>query len=435
MPGSQHEIVVIGTGYVGLTTGACLARLGHRVTCVDIDAAKLAAIEEGRLPIHEDGLLELVTAGQKAGGLKFTTDLLSSVGEADFVFLCLPTPAGPDGSADMSSIVDVIGQLKGHLPSECVVVNKSTVPVNSAKMIADLLGEPRVDVVSNPEFLREGSAVEDFLNPDRIVIGSDDPLAGERVGALYLGSRCPVLVTDPVSAETIKYLANAFLAMKISFVNQAAEFCDVVGADVLEVMRGLSYDPRIGSEFLNPGPGWGGSCFPKDTRALAASARALGRPMTLVDEAIGANDEHIAYVANVILEACESFEHRPKIGVLGLSFKANTDDTRESPALAIIDRLVRYPAEVVAYDRLARVEDTAGLARCDNLTDVLTGADVVAILTEWPEFTELSPSDFSGTMRGNTIVDTRYVLDTGLFAESGLRVVSVGRQRPRIDKR
>jgi UDPglucose 6-dehydrogenase len=295
-------------------------------------------------------------------------------------------------------------------------------------MISELLGNDDIDVVSNPEFLREGSAVQDFLNPDRIVVGADSPIAGEKVGALYLGARCPVLVTDPVSAESIKYMANAFLAMKISFVNQAAEFCDAVGANVIEVMKGLGFDPRIGSTFLSPGPGWGGSCFPKDTRALVASARAVDRPMTMIEEAIRSNEIHIDRTAALILDAArQTGKSCPKIGVLGLTFKSNTDDTRESPALAVIRRLIDHSVELVAFDPLAATVSIDGMSRVMSIDDALREADVAAILTEWPEFSELKPHDFSGLMHGKTIVDARYLLDPESFANAGFRVISIGR--------
>lgn len=428
MAGSQHRISVVGTGYVGLTTGACLARLGHRVTCVDIDAEKIASIEAGRMPIYEEGLPEIVQSGQLSGRLTFTTDLIGSVKGAEFVFLCLPTPADEDGFADLTAIRKVAQELRGNLDPGCILVNKSTVPVKSARMISELLGNDDIAVVSNPEFLREGSAVQDFLNPDRIVVGADSPIAGEKVGALYLGARCPVLVTDPVSAESIKYMANAFLAMKISFVNQAAEFCDAVGANVIEVMKGLGFDPRIGATFLSPGPGWGGSCFPKDTRALVASARAVDRPMTMIEEAIRSNEIHIDRTAALILDAAgKTGKSRPKIGVLGLTFKSNTDDTRESPALAVVRRLVGSSVELVAFDPLATSVSIDGMTRVMNIDDALREADVAAILTEWPVFSELRPHDFSGLMHGRTIVDARYLLDSESFANAGFRVISIGR--------
>lgn len=428
MTGSQHRVAVIGTGYVGLTTGACLAKLGHRVTCVDIDEEKIASIEVGKMPIYEEGLAEIVRNGQISGLLDFTTKLLEAVIDAEFIFLCLPTPPGADGFADLSSIRTVAEQFRGQLRPGAIVVNKSTVPVNSARMVRDLIDDPNVDVVSNPEFLREGSAVHDFLNPDRIVVGSDNPIAGERVGSLYLGSRCPVIVTDPVSAESIKYMANAFLAMKISFVNQAADFCDAVGANVTEVMRGLSFDPRIGSTFLSPGPGWGGSCFPKDTKALVASANAAQRPMTLIEESMRVNENHIVRTASLIHDAAMSSQgFDARIAILGLSFKARTDDVRESPALAILETLQQSFTDIVCYDPLAKIGGHQNIERKLSAREAISGAHVVAILTEWSEFGEISPHEFASLMAGTTIVDARYMLDAAQFRTVGISVRSLGR--------
>ena len=424
----QHKIAVIGTGYVGLTTGACLAKLGHRVTCVDSDLKKLAGIESGVMPIYEDGLSEIVKDGQRSGRLIFTSDLLTAVADAEFIFLCLPTPPDKDGFADLTAIKLVAKEFHGHLMPGAIVVNKSTVPVNSARMVEELIDNQHIAVVSNPEFLREGSAVHDFLNPDRIVIGCDNPLAGEKVAGLYLGSQSPVVVTDPVSAESIKYMANAFLALKISFVNQAADFCDAVGANVTEVMRGLSFDPRIGSTFLNPGPGWGGSCFPKDTKALVASAALVGSPMTLVEEAIRSNVSHIFRIAQLIDESAMNGKGlSSRIAILGMSFKANTDDIRESPALEILRVIVEKFTNVVVYDPHAKNTDSVKFDRVDSLDKAVSNADLVVILTEWPEFIKLDASVYAELMAGKTIVDTRYVLNSDRFASEGITVRSLGR--------
>lgn len=424
---SKHIIAVIGTGYVGLTTGACLAKLGHSVTCVDSDLEKLALISSGVMPIYEDGLSEIVGDGRSSGRLKFTSKLFEAVSDAEFIFLCLPTPADKDGFADLSAIKSVTREFRGKLKPGTIIVNKSTVPVNSARMIEELIDDKNITVVSNPEFLREGSAVHDFLNPDRIVVGSVDPLAGEKVGALYLGARCPVVVTDPISAESIKYMANAFLALKISFVNQAADFCDAVGANITEVMRGLSFDPRIGSTFLKPGPGWGGSCFPKDTKALVASAAHVGKPMTLIEEAINANELHILRISQLIDESATNAKGKiSNIAILGLSFKANTDDSRESPALQIIRLLqTKYP-NIKVYDPHAKLPNAEEFKRVSTLKIAVADADVVAILTEWPEFADLSPAEYAELMAGTTIVDARYVLDVERFANVGINVRSLG---------
>ena len=420
------RIAIVGTGYVGLTTGACLSSLGHQVVCIDNDESKIQMLRACSIPIFEDGLDSLVESGLSSGNLAFSTELISSVEGANFTFLCLPTPPNNDGTADLTTLFDVLHRLKGKFASGSIVINKSTVPVNSAGVVAQILAQ-EVAVVSNPEFLREGSAVHDFLHPDRILIGCDDLNAGEKVAALYSSLNCPIVFTDPLSAESVKYLANAFLAMKISFVNQSALFCDAVGSNVLEVMRGLSFDPRIGSMFLNPGPGWGGSCFPKDTRALTGMASASGEPMSLVSEAIAANERHIHRSAQLIIEAAQKNESSTvKVAILGLSFKADTDDTRESPALRILQIVQDNFENVVAYDPQAKVQNGVVNKRVSTMDEALLGADVVAILTEWNEFRNLDPIHARNLMRGNVIFDLRYLLNKEVFGNSGFSVRAFG---------
>ena len=421
-----NRIAIVGTGYVGLTSGACLAYLGHQVVCIDSDEAKIRMLQACTLPIFEDGLELLVESGIKSGNLVFSTDLISSVEEASFTFLCLPTPPNNDGTADLTTLFGVLNRLKGKFASGSIVINKSTVPVNSGRIVAEILAH-EVSVVSNPEFLREGSAVHDFLHPDRILIGCDDLDAGKRVANLYSSLNCPIVFTDPLSAESVKYLANAFLAMKISFVNQSALFCDAVGSNVLEVMRGLSFDPRIGSMFLNPGPGWGGSCFPKDTRALAGMASASGEPMSLVTEAIAANEEHIKRSSQLIIEAARNSDmSNVRIAILGLSFKADTDDVRESPALRILQTVQDRFNNVVAYDPHAKIQTGLVNQRVNTMDEALLGADVVAILTEWNEFRNLEPNHARDLMRGNIIIDARYLLKKDLFSLAGISVRAFG---------
>ena len=420
------RIAIVGTGYVGLTTGACLASLGHQVVCIDNDEFKIQMLRACSIPIFEDGLESLVESGLSSGNLSFSTELISSVESANFTFLCLPTPPNNDGTADLTTLFEVLQRLKGNFASGSIVINKSTVPVNSAGVVAQILAQ-EVTVVSNPEFLREGSAVHDFLHPDRILIGCDDLSAGEKVAMLYSSLNCPIVFTDPLSAESVKYLANAFLAMKISFVNQSALFCDAVGSNVLEVMRGLSFDPRIGSMFLNPGPGWGGSCFPKDTRALTGMASASGEPMSLVSEAIAANERHIHRSAQLIIEAAQINESSiVKVAILGLSFKADTDDTRESPALRILQIIQDNFENVVAYDPQAKVQNGVVSNRVNTMDEALLGADVVAILTEWDEFRNLDPIHARTLMRGNVIIDLRYLLNKEVFCNSGFSVHAFG---------
>ena len=296
----MSRIAIVGTGYVGLTTGACFAHLGHEVTCADVDADKIARLSRGEIPIVEHGLDRLVEEGLRSGRLRFVVGAANAVRDCDIAFLCVPTPQGDDGSADLSYIEQAAREISEALPYESVVVNKSTVPVGSTRVVERVLDRPDVKVVSNPEFLREGSAVQDFLKPDRIVVGSTDQSAAIKVSALYLGVAAPVIVTDPASAETLKYAANAFLATKLSFVNAVAAICEGVGADVNDVVLGLGYDKRIGQEFLRPGPGWGGSCFPKDTRALLKIATDAGYEFDLLEGVVAINDEQFDRVTDKI---------------------------------------------------------------------------------------------------------------------------------------
>ena len=424
---SDLNITVIGTGYVGLTTGACLSALGHNVICVDIDQTKLGRIANGDMPIYETGLRDIVLKSLSNGRLSLSSDSKVAVRSADFIFLCLPTPMADCGTADLSAIISAINQIAGHLPNDVVIVNKSTVPVGSTKMISQMLGD-KFAVVSNPEFLREGSSIHDFMNPDRIVIGSDNKESGRAVAKIYQGISCPIVFTDSISAECIKYMANAFLAVKLSFVNQAAVFCHNSNADIIEVMHGLSMDPRIGSLFLSPGPGWGGSCFPKDTHALSVSALAVAAPMTIVDEAIRANEDHICRTSDLIVEiAGQSNMGNPKIAILGIAFKSNTDDVRDSPAVAVIDQVSKKYTNIQAFDPIAS-SSPIDRFRVYSIDEAITDADILVILTEWQSFQELEPSALRKIMRGNTIVDARYILDRQKFQKLGFSLFSLGRK-------
>jgi UDPglucose 6-dehydrogenase len=344
------KIAVIGTGYVGLTTGACFAHMGHKVVCADIDPAKVDSLSKGVIPIVELGLQDLVAEGIGGGRLSFVLGAANAAKDCEIAFLCVPTPQGDDGSADLSYIEAAAREIGPVLPYEAVVVNKSTVPVGSAKVVERVLGRPDVKVVSNPEFLREGSAVQDFLKPDRVVIGCDDQSAALKVSSLYDKISAPVIITDPASAETIKYAANAFLATKLSFINAIAAICEGVGADVNDVVVGMGSDKRIGQDFLRPGPGWGGSCFPKDSRALLKIAREAGYHFDLLDGVIAVNEEQFDRVADKILVAAGGDPSKLTVAVWGLTFKARTDDLRDSPSLAIIQRLIAAGATVQAFD-------------------------------------------------------------------------------------
>src|SRR5664279_1008238 len=339
------KVAVIGAGYVGLTTAACLASLGHDVVCADIDVERVRRLSAGDIPIREEGLPQLVAAGIAARRLSFVVGAAKAVGGAELVFLCVPTPQGDDGAADLSYV-----ETAAALASGAVVVNKSTMPVGSTRRVQQILGESgaaldRVTVASNPEFLREGAAVRDFLNPDRIVIGCDDPAAAVRISDLYRAIRAPVLVTDPASAEMIKYASNAFLATKISFINAIANLCEAVDADVREVALGMGYDKRIGFEFLHPGPGYGGSCFPKDTAALLYTAVQAGYDFGLLNGVQDVNRAQHEHMVDKIVHAAGGDVDGLRIAVWGLTFKADTDDLRDSPSLVIAGRLIDMGAK------------------------------------------------------------------------------------------
>ncbi|MGA1461426.1 MAG: UDP-glucose dehydrogenase family protein, partial [Ilumatobacteraceae bacterium] len=323
------KIAIVGTGYVGLTTGACLASLGHQVVCADIDAEKVAQLSKGKVTIFEDGLQELVTKGLKTGNLSFVVGAVKAVIDSEYVFLCLPTPESSDGSADISIIETVAKEIADSLSRASIIVNKSTLPVGSVRVVENCIQRKDVSVVSNPEFLREGSAVQDFLKPDRVVIGSDDKSAAEKVAQLYSPICKNILITDPASAETIKYAANAFLAARLSFVNALASVCEVVGANIIDVVNGLGSDSRIGTQFLQPGPGWGGSCFPKDTKALLKIAQDNGYDFELLAGVISANESQFDRIANRIAVEAKAASEKPVVAIWGLTFKSGTDDLRE----------------------------------------------------------------------------------------------------------
>lgn len=427
---SSNAVLVVGAGYVGLTTAVCLASIGNSVVCVDNDESKISSILSGVLPIYEPGLLDLLHTTVNEHKLSFSTDLIEHSKSAEYVFLCLPTPALEDGTSDLSYIFHVVDQISPYLSDDVIIVNKSTVPLNTASQIGKRQSNPSVGVVSNPEFLREGSAVNDFLQPSRIVIGSDSPTNAQRVANLYGGLQDRIYFTDPISAECIKYMSNGFLAMKISFINEAARFCDAVGADIIDVAGGLALDPRIGSAFLNPGPGWGGSCFPKDTSALAATARYVGSPMLLIEESIRANNLHQTDIAKLVVELVNRIsEDHPKIAVLGLSFKANTDDIRVSPALKILHLIAQrtHNIQIHSYDPMAKKDETLDFVRSQSLEQAIDGADIVVVFTEWDEIAEAPPQLFAERMRGNTIVDTRYLYSKDQFQKFNLNVISIGK--------
>lgn len=423
------SISVIGTGYVGLSSGACLALLGHSVVCADIDERKVAMLSEGRVPIVEAGLEEAVAEGLSNGKLSFTVDVEAAVAGSDIVFLCLPTPRNDDGSADLSYVLGVAGAVRDALRPNAVVVNKSTVPVGTARVVKDVIGRDDVSVVSNPEFLRQGTAVHDFLHPSRVVVGSDDPVALEKVADLYSAIDAPLLRMNAASAEALKYAANSFLATKLTFVNAIADICEVVGADIFDVVEGLGMDPRIGQDFLKPGPGWGGSCFPKDTRALVQIAADHGYDFALLRGVIETNDQQYARIAEKVVEMCGGSVEGRTVAVWGLTFKANTDDLRDSPSIAILTMLHDRGAIIRGYDPTARrpYESYPWITVCASPLEACDGADVLAVLTEWAEFSLISPSDVASRLVEKRVVDGRNVLDRENWLSEGFKYLGVGR--------
>jgi len=422
----MSTIAVIGTGYVGLTTGACFAHLGHEVVCADIDEDKVARLQRGEIPILEAGLDDLVSEGIRDGRLTFVLGAGSAVTDCEFAYLCVPTPQGADGSADLSYIEDAAREIGPVLTSESVVVNKSTVPVGSTRVVERALGRSDIAVVSNPEFLREGSAVYDFMHPDRIVIGAGDQSAAVRVQSLYRGITAPFILTDPASAETIKYAANAFLATKISFINAVAAVCEAVGADINDVSLGMGYDTRIGHEFLKPGPGWGGSCFPKDTRAMVRIAEDAGYDFNLLKGVVAVNDEQLHRVAAKIVELAGGSVAGTRIGVWGLTFKARTDDLRESPSLLVIQHLVDQGALVRAFDPSGPGPQD-GIEVVDDPYTAAEGATVLAVLTEWDEFRWLDLDKVGDAMAARNVVDARNLLDRAALVRRGFEYRGIGR--------
>ncbi len=407
-----------------------MAHLGHDVICVDLDADKIAKLQRGQATIVEHRLDELLSSGIEAGRLRFTTDAESAVADRDVVFLCVQTPQGDDGAADMRHVHAALAQLEPHLKSGAVVVNKSTVPVGSARSMTATLSRTDIRIASNPEFLREGTAIDDFLTPDRVVVGCDDLAAAEQVAALYAPIGATTLITGPETSETIKYAANAFLATKLSFVNAIATLCELVGADMSDVAKGMGADRRIGPEFLKPGPGWGGSCFPKDSRALVHIAETAGFSFDLLREVIVSNDRQFDRTADKVEAAAGGSLDGVIVAVWGLTFKAGTDDLRDSPSLAIVERLLARGAVIRAYDPTVdqpRPGVPAGIELCTSSIEACRGAAVLAVLTEWATFTKVRPDDVAAVMTGREIVDGRNLLDRQLWSHAGFRHVGIGR--------
>jgi UDPglucose 6-dehydrogenase len=430
----MSDVAVIGAGYVGLTTAACLAHLGHRVTCADIDVERVERLSKGEVPILEEGLPELVSEGLTARRLTFVVGAGNAASIAEFVFLCVPTPQGEDGAADLSFVEDVTREVAPVLHRNAVVINKSTMPVGSTRLVQRILAAAgaaeEIGVASNPEFLREGSSVSDFLHPNRVVIGCDDPAVAVRVSGLYRSLNAPILVTDPASAEMIKYASNAFLATKISFVNAIANLCEAVDADVREVALGMGYDQRIGFEFLHPGPGYGGSCFPKDTAALLYTARRSGFDFSLLEGVVEVNRRQHERMVDKLRGLVGGSLGGQTVALWGLTFKANTDDLRDSPALVIARRLLEEGARVRAYDPEAGERASAlvpGLEVVADPYDACEGAAALAVLTEWDEFRWLDFDRVLAALAQPRVLDARNLLDPAALRRRGFTYEGVGR--------
>lgn len=426
-PARSAAVVVVGAGYVGLTTAACLAGMGHRVVCTDIDEPRITGLRRGEIPIREPGLDELVTAGLDSGRLSFVRGSAEAASCADFVFLCVPTPAGPGGGTDLSFLEAAATEIGQSLRPRTVVVNKSTAPAGTTQFLARVLGRADVAVASNPEFLRQGSAVGDFLNPDRVVVGAADAAVADRVAGLYASVDAPVLITDPASAETVKYVANAFLAMKLSFSNSVAALCEAVGADVVDVLAGMGHDRRIGRDYLRPGPGWGGSCLPKDTRALIDAASVAGYDFALLRSVVEANEAQFARIVDKVVSRVALPGAR--IALLGLAFKAGTDDLRDSPSLEIGRRLVETGAAVHAYDPAIRSNAAikeAGIAVTADAYAACDGASALVVATEWDEFRQLDFDQVARVMDELHVIDARNLLDRDDLERRGFTYSGVG---------
>ncbi len=433
------HIAVVGSGYVGLVTGACLADFGMDVTCVDNDERKIGMLRKGLIPIYEPGLDALVAKDAGAGRLHFTTDLREAVENALAIFIAVGTPPKEDGSADLSYVVQVAEAIADSMNGYKVMVTKSTVPIGTGQLVENVIrerngGKYPFSVVSNPEFLREGSAIEDFMHPDRVVIGARDPQAVAIMKDIYRPLyliETPFVITNVESSEMIKYASNAFLATKITFINEVAEICERLGADVHHVAKGMGLDRRIGPKFLHPGPGYGGSCFPKDTKALIDIARQAGRPFDIVEAVVEVNERIKLRMVDKIRAACGGPVAGLTIGVLGLSFKPETDDMREAAAIPILHGLVAEGASVRAFDPAAidnaREVLPAKVCYCEDAYDAARGADCLVILTEWNQFRSLDLERLRASMRRPLVVDLRNVYDPDKVRAAGFEYDSVGR--------
>jgi UDPglucose 6-dehydrogenase len=432
------RVAMIGTGYVGLVSGACFADFGHQVTCVDKDVEKIAALKRGEMPIYEPGLDQLVAENVSAGRLAFTTDIKPAVAKAEAVFIAVGTPSRRgDGHADLTYVYDAAREIAAALDGFALVITKSTVPVGTGDEVERIMRETRPDgdfaVVSNPEFLREGAAIQDFKHPDRIVVGANDERAHPVIAALYQPlylNQAPILNTARRTAELIKYAANAFLATKITFINEIADLAEKVGADVQQVARGIGLDNRIGTKFLHAGPGFGGSCFPKDAMALTKTAQDNESPLRIVETVVAVNDARKRAMARKVAAALGGAVRGKTVAVLGLTFKPNTDDMREAPSIPLITALNDMGANVKAYDPAGMAQAKhvlAGVTYCDNAYACVEAADALVLVTEWEEFRALDLDRLKAAMTAPVVVDLRNVYRPEQMAKRGFTYVSVGR--------
>ncbi len=432
------KICVIGTGYVGLVTGTCFSDMGHQVTCLDINEHMINQLQNGVMPIYEPGLKQIVEQNVEAGRLDFTTSYKEALNNVEFAFIAVGTPSSDDGEADLQYIKMAADSIAENLDHPIIIVNKSTVPVGTGDWVSEIIlnkngqNTPKFTVVSNPEFLREGSAISDFMNPDRVVLGSTDPVAAQKVADLYEALRSPILITDLRTAEMIKYASNAFLATRISFINEIANICESLGADVREVAKGMGMDKRIGPSFLDAGLGWGGSCFPKDVTALTHMANTRGAHPQLLQAVLDINQNQRHRAVAKLEKALGTIKGKT-IGVLGLSFKPNTDDIRYAPALDIIRILLKKGASVQAFDPQAMQASQAeipDLILSQNPYDVARDADALLLATEWNEFKSLDFNKIKQNMRGNVLLDGRNIWDGQDLREMGFLYFGVGLPQP-----
>jgi len=431
----MSKICVIGTGYVGLVTGTCFADLGNEVTCLDIDHERIASLKAGQMPIYEPGLEQLVKQNVAAERLFFTTDYAIALKDAEYAFIAVGTPSGNDGEADLRYVRSAAEAIADHVKNAILVINKSTVPVGTGDWVADVINRRRhgkalnFSVVSNPEFLREGSAINDFMNPDRVVLGSEDQSAADRVAQLYQPLRCTIMTTDLRTAEMIKYASNAFLATRISFINEIANICEELGADVREVARGMGLDKRIGPQFLDAGLGWGGSCFPKDVKALEHMAVLHGTQPQLLQAVMEINRNQRRRAVMKLRKSLKTLNEKT-IGVLGIAFKPNTDDIRDAAAIELIHLLQNEGAQIKAYDPQA-MENASHVLKnvvlCENPYQVAEGADALVLATEWNEFKQLDFKKLKSIMKQAVILDGRNLWDASALKDLGFTYMGIGR--------